>query len=97
MAGPGDLRDGVYDAFDCAPKVSDQRLTLEGNRVSFYESSCDLTNPQTLKNLEGAIVLDAACRGEGMDWTTKVILMQMPDGGILFMGEHWGNRYKRCY
>lgn len=96
QAGPAGLLDGTYDAFDCAPAVSDQRITLSGNTLAFYESSCTLSNPQALRNFKGAVLLDADCAGEGESWSIRFILMQTTDGGLSMMQEGWGDHYARC-
>lgn len=96
QAGPAGLKDGIYDAFDCTRPVSDLRITLSGNSLSFYESSCKLSNPQTLRDLPGAILLDAACAGEGEEWSARFILMQTLSGGLAMMQEGWGDHYERC-
>lgn len=57
--------DGVYDGFDCAAPVSDQRVTLLGDRMMTYESSCRLTHPQAVDGWEDATLYWAECSGEG--------------------------------
>lgn len=36
--GAEGLRDGTYDAYDCAVPVSDQRVVLRGDDLIFYEA-----------------------------------------------------------
>lgn len=96
FAAVGGLEDGVYDAFDCTAPVSDQRMELSGETLAFYESSCRLSNPQTLRGLPGPVLLDAACEGEGQRWTARFILMQTRDGGMALLQEGWGAHYARC-
>ncbi|MGO4916945.1 hypothetical protein [Pseudogemmobacter sp. W21_MBD1_M6] len=95
-AQPKGLNDGTYDAYDCKVPVSDQRIVLKGNHISFYESACQMSNPQTLRGLDGPILFDAACKGEGETWATRFIFVQSFDGGLVMMGENWGDRYQRC-
>lgn len=95
-AGIGGLKDGSYDAFDCSLPVSDERFDLSGDTLAFYEASCRLSNPQSLRDLPGAVLLDADCMGEGQNWTVRFIMMQTRDGGIVFMQEGWGGHYARC-
>ena len=42
-AGIGGLNNGTYDAFDCAAEISDKRILIADDNVSFYESSCQLS------------------------------------------------------
>lgn len=95
-AGPAGLKDGIYDATDCAAKFSDTRLTLSGDNLSFYESACTLSNPQGLRDFPGAVLLDASCQGEGETWTYRFILMQTRDGGMALLQEGWGDHYALC-
>lgn len=90
------LRDGVYDGYSCAAPVSDQRLTLRGNRISFYESACELRNPVAVRNMEGAHLFDAHCAGEGMEWETRYLLMHDFEGGLIIVGPQWAERHQRC-
>lgn len=89
-AGIGGLEDGTYDAFDCDLPVGDERFELSGDTLAFYESSCRLSNPQSLRDLPGAVLLDEDCMGKGQNWTERLIMMQTRDGGIAFMQEGWG-------
>lgn len=95
-AGPGGLLDGTYDAFNCAAAVSDQRIILRGNDLSFYETFCTLANPQGLRDLTGPVLVDATCEGEGESWQARYILMQTNNGGMALMGEGIAETYSRC-
>jgi len=90
------IADGIYDAYDCTVPISDQRIEVTGNHLAFYESSCDITNPQSIPGLERTTIYDAACQGEGETWSTRFILMQTHDGGLASMDEIWGDHYERC-
>lgn len=94
--GAEGVRDGIYDAYDCAAPVSDQRVTLKGNRISFYESACDLANPVRVRGIEGAYLFDARCAGEGMEWDARYLLMHSHDGGLIVLGSQWAERHARC-
>ncbi len=90
------ISDGIYDAYDCAVPVSDQRVEIRGNHLAFYESTCEISNPQALPGVGNAALYDASCQGEGATWTTRFILMQTRDGGIAMVDEIWGDHYQRC-
>jgi hypothetical protein len=96
FAGPAGLEDGTYDAYDCTPSLSDERIVLSGSKLSFYESFCELSNPQLIRGLPRAILLDAACEGEGQTWTSRFIAMQTNDGGLALISESAGEKYERC-
>ena len=88
--------DGVYDGFDCAAPVSDQRVTLQGDRIVYYESSCRLTDPQTVEGWENATLYWADCRGEGQDWRERTLLMTRMGGDLIVIGDGWAERYAPC-
>lgn len=94
--GAEGLRDGIYDAYDCAVPVSDQRVTLRGDDLTFYESACRLSNPVHVLGMAGAVLFDAACSGEGETWAARYLLMPAHDGGLIVVGEHWAERHARC-
>ena len=95
-AGPGGLLDGIYDTFNCAAPVSDTRIELRGNDLTFYETVCVLSNPQGLRGLTGPVLVDATCEGEGESWQSRYILMQTTDGGMALVGEGIAEKYARC-
>jgi hypothetical protein len=95
-AQPLSLRDGVYDAFDCTVPFSDQRVELDGQSIIFYETSCERLATQPMPGIENAVVVDAACEGEGETWTSRMIFMPTGDGGIVMMNISWGDHYQRC-
>lgn len=88
--------DGVYDGFDCAAPVSDQRVTLQGDRIVYYESSCHLTDPRSVEGWENAALYWADCRGEGQDWRERTLLMTRMGGDLIVIGDGWAERYAPC-
>ncbi len=90
------LRDGIYDGFDCTAPMSDQRITLRGDEIDFYESSCRLSNPIQVRDMEGALLFDAACVGEGETWMARYLLMHTHDGGLIVVGSRWAERHAHC-
>ena len=95
MAAEG-LRDGTYDAYDCDAPVSDQRVILRENDLAFYESACLLSNPEPVRGLDGAVLFDASCSGEGDAWSERYLLMHAHDGGLIVVGDAWAERHTRC-
>lgn len=88
--------DGVYDGFDCEAPVSDQRVTLQGDRIVYYESSCRLTDPRSVEGWENATLYWANCRGEGQDWRERTLLMTRMGGDLVVIGNGWAERYAPC-
>lgn len=87
---------GVYDGFDCAAPISDQRVTLKGDRIVYFKSSCRLTDPQTVEGWENATLYWADCRGEGQEWRERTLLMTRMGGDLIVIGNGWAERYAPC-
>lgn len=70
--------DGRWDmtAAQCAQSHSDGRVTLNGDRLIFWETGCTLSNPTAIRSMPGALLFDAACSGEGESWNTRFMLMR---------------------
>ena len=87
--------DGTY-GLDCSAEISDMRVTVEGDRIKFWETRCRLTNPVNIRDMEGAVLYDAVCTGEGVDWTERMLLMPSMDGGLIRLGRGVAVTYDRC-
>ncbi|TDL74830.1 hypothetical protein E2L08_15910 [Palleronia sediminis] len=94
LAGPAIAApfDGVYDGFDCTAPISDERVTIRGDRIVYYESSCRLTDPQSVGGWENATLYWANCRGEGQDWRERTLLMTRMGGDLIVIGNGWAER-----
>jgi len=88
--------DGVYDSFDCAVAVSDRRVTFQGNRISYYESSCLLTEAMSVEGWGDATLFWAECAGEGQEWRERTLLMTRLSGDLIVVGDGWSERYALC-
>lgn len=67
--------DGQYQIGQCTPGVSDSQMTISGDQIRFWESSCSLTNPVPVRDMAGATLFDAVCSGEGENWTYRLLMM----------------------
>ena len=90
------LRDGLYDARNCSLAISDERVELRDQTLIFYESACALSNPEPISGLDGAVLFDGICSGEGEEWSERYLLMLLRDGGLGVIWSHWAERYERC-
>lgn len=90
------IRDGVYDAFNCAVPVSDQRIAVRGNELLFYETTCRLGTPEPVEGMEGAALYWADCSGEGETWRDRFLLKHHVSGALLVAGSHWFDRHEVC-
>lgn len=63
-------------------------------KIGFYESSCELTNGQTVGS---TLIFDAACSGEGETWTDRAVFeMHMPDRLTLVFSSGGTHDLVRC-
>lgn len=98
LAGPALAApaNGVYDGFDCAAPVSDQRVTLWNDKLVYYETSCRLSMPQPVSGMADATLYWADCRGEGQEWRERTLLMTRMGGDLIIVGDGWSDRYRPC-
>lgn len=63
VAGPFD---GAWDDKGyCKNQISETRMTLRGDEVDFYESTCKMANPTKLRDMGTSVLYDLQCEGEG--------------------------------
>lgn len=58
---------------------SDQRMEIGGQEIHFYESVGEV---QQVREADGALSVDLAMEGEGMQWTQTTVL-RIVEGGLL--------------
>lgn len=63
-------------------------------KIGFYESSCELSNGQTVGS---TLIFDAACSGEGESWTDRAVFeMHAPDRVMLSFSSGGTHDLVRC-
>ena len=95
VAAPAAAFDGTYGEVcevvgDMAPVI------IEGDIITFYESACQLTNPVSVRDMDGAVLFDMQCSGEGEVWTERVFLQPGWDGGLIFVSRGFAEMLPRC-
>jgi hypothetical protein len=93
--------DGQYQIGQCTPDVSDSQMSISGDQIRFWESSCTLTNPVPVRDMAGATLFDAVCSGEGENWTYRLMLMPgtsfaSPQTDLIMLREGSVVLYQRC-
>ena len=93
--------DGRYQIGQCTADVSDNQMSISGDRISFWESSCRLTNPVAVRDIAGATLFDAVCSGEGESWTYRLLVMPgvtsaEPYEGLILLREGSVVLYQKC-
>lgn len=69
-------------------------LAVQGDQYYGVENLCTLTNPTQVNGMS-AILYDAECNGEGMSYSYRMMLMQVPEG-LAVIQDGSVNVLKRC-
>lgn len=71
------------------------RLRLTETTMTHYESSCALTNPVSIRDING-ILFDMVCTGEGEEWTERGLFIVDNEGGLLYHRRGRNDIYTLC-
>jgi len=94
-AAPAMAFDGIYGE-RCTPQGDDAPVTVRGDRIEFYETGCQMTNPVRVRGLEGAVLFDLRCSGEGETWEERAFLQPDRDGGLILVWRGLAMMLPRC-
>lgn len=84
LAAPALAFDGRYG--DCAVTFGEGvPIRIEGDVIAFYESECRMTNPTLVRDMDGAVLFDLVCQGEGETWTERAFLQRTADAGLILV------------
>lgn len=94
--------DGLYrpdqpwaENWDCQTVGMDGgALAVRDGKFYGVENTCELTNPTAIRGMDGNLY-DAACTGEGMTETFRMMLMQV-EGGLAVIRDGSVNMLRRC-
>lgn len=82
--------DGTYAidpaARDCLVGQGDvpgAAFRIEEGQFFGIESVCRLANPTNIRDMSAARLFDLQCRGEGAEWSDRILLMKLDDGSLL--------------
>ncbi len=95
-AASAQVADGVYNFINCSGAALEGQVTVKGDKITFYESRCTLTNPEPVRGMTGAVLYDAQCTGEGTDWTDRMLLMPTDSGEMIRVESGFALSYKSC-
>ncbi len=95
IALPALAFDGRYGE-NCAPDADRGPIEIRDGRIIFYEVQCDLTNPVNVRDLEGAVLFDFVCAGEGQNWTERALLQPSHDGGLILLWRGLSSMLPAC-
>ncbi len=88
--------DGSYQLDQCSPYRAETRIEVTGFQIQYYESTCTMTNPVPVRDMDGAFLFDAICNGEGQTWTERVFMMAFQGDGLLQVRRGHPFTYQRC-
>jgi hypothetical protein len=93
--------DGQYQVGGCTDQLSDGRMSISGTSMRYWETSCELSNPVTIRDMAGATLFDAACWSEGIPSEERILLMpggamRMPGVDLILLREGQVVLYQRC-
>jgi hypothetical protein len=102
-AGPGFAQgfDGRYQIDRCTDELTDGGMSIDGTRLRYWETSCDLSNPVAVRDMAGATLFDAACESEGERSVERLLLMRggsisMPGIDLILLRPGQVVLYQRC-
>ena len=55
-------------------------LGIQGNTLSYIETTCKLANPTAVRDMPEGTLYDAVCNGEGDVWSERVLVYKTFDG-----------------
>lgn len=93
-ATPALAFDGTYGT--CGATGDDRPLTIVGDVITFYESQCQMTNPTLVRDMDGAVLFDFVCQGEGETWTDRAFLQRTADGGLILVWRGFAQTLSFC-
>lgn len=74
---------------------SDRALEVRETELQYWESTCQLLDGQLLPGLDGAVLYQLQCTGEGETWSDAAILMPT-DAGMYTIRSGFVLEYRRC-
>lgn len=94
-AAPALAFDGRYG--DCGVSAGeDVPVVIEGDTITFYESTCRMTEPTLVRDMDGAVLFDFVCEGEGESWTERAFVQWSFEGGLILVRRGFAQMLPRC-
>lgn len=93
-ATPAAAFDGTYGI--CHGQGEDSPITVEGDTIAFFESTCRMTNPVLVRDMPGAVLFDFVCTGEGGTRTERAFVQWAQDGGLILVWRGRAQTLPRC-
>lgn len=88
--------DGTYQLGQCDASQLETQINVTGFVVDYYESSCTMTNPVAVRDMEQTFLFDAMCSGEGLNWNERVFMQATAQGGLIQVRRGYAFTYVPC-
>ena len=91
------VEDGTYEVGGCSDAAQDDsRVTIDGDTVTFWESTCVASNAVNVRDMGGAQLFDMICSGEGEAWTRRMMFLSGPNDRMVIVQPGFATTYTRC-
>lgn len=89
---------GLYEAPACQNPQSSSIVRVSSDRLRFFESTCNINNPQAVPGVANAYTYSAYCSGEGdqASFSTTYTIQGIANGLVLTQGSGPGFSYAYC-
>lgn len=96
QAASAQVTNGRFQIGACTTHPLDTIVRLENNVLSFWESTCTLSNPVPIQGTEGYSYI-GNCAGEGLEWTANMLLIPLQNDTVMRMiSDGIVTDYNRC-
>jgi len=86
----------AYEDQTCETTDYDYKpIQISQNSIQQYESVCELTNPVSIRGMEG-FLYDAVCTGEGTEWSYRVLFLRELDGALVYSRDGFTQTLHKC-
>ncbi|MGJ8610169.1 MAG: hypothetical protein ACSHWY_03685 [Octadecabacter sp.] len=76
-------------------RYNDSSIQIEGSQIHFIETTCELANPTSLRDMPEGTLFDAVCSGEGEIWSERMMIYSTYDG-VAVLSRGAARTYSRC-
>lgn len=98
LAAQAQVANGLYEAPVCQNPQSSSIVRVSAAALSFFESSCSISNARAVPGVANAYTYDAYCTGEGeqADYWTTYTIQAIHNGLVLTHAGGTGFSYAYC-
>ncbi len=90
------LPQGEFQVDECREDFAEQVITISDRTIYFYESQCDMRSGTPVEGIDGAVMYEALCAGEGEIWGQYFLIAPSWDDGVIILQDRLAVTYARC-